>query len=120
MSEPADDDRVAPPDGPSGEKRSRQPESPPKLEPDSSPAARWPQFAVSDILMVMVGAAVGLAGGTWMPADIFAAVLGLVTLLGLLVVHLFPPQTRLGKRLWATLVLAYITAVGAALFRSGG
>ncbi|MEX2174023.1 MAG: hypothetical protein WD872_06655 [Pirellulaceae bacterium] len=76
-----------------------------------------PQFSVGDVLVATVGAAVGLAGGTWMRADLFAALLGLVTLLGLLVVHLRPPRTHLAKLLWATLVLAYMLAVLGAVFR---
>jgi hypothetical protein len=78
----------------------------------------WPRFGITDLLVVTSGVAIGLAGGTWMPADFFAAILGLATLLGLLVVHLFPPQTRLGRLLWAALVTGYITAVFVALIRS--
>jgi hypothetical protein len=77
-----------------------------------------PQFRISDLLIVMVGAAVGLAGGTWIAADIFAALLGLLTLIGLLIVHLIPPQSHTGKVIWATVVLAYVTAVGAALVKA--
>ena len=80
-------------------------------------ATSRPQFSVGDVMIVMVGVAVGLAGGTWMPADIFAAMLGLVTLLGLLLVHLYPPETHLAKLIWATLVLAYVMAVFAALLK---
>jgi hypothetical protein len=97
---PQDDGPVLPPDGP------------PRQE-----LAQRPQFSVGDVLIVMIGVAAGLAGGTWMPADIFAAILGLVTLLGLLAVHVHPPRSRLGKLLWATLVLAYVMAVLAALVR---
>ena len=61
------------------------------------PAGGQPQFSVGDVLIVMVGVAVGLAGGTWMPTDHFAAVMGLVTLLGLLVVICIRP-----KRTWAS------------------
>lgn len=77
-----------------------------------------PRFSIGDLLIVTVGAAVGLAGGTWMPADLFAAILGLITLLSLLLVHLFPPRSRAGKVMWAALVVGYITAVLAALIRS--
>jgi hypothetical protein len=77
----------------------------------------WPQFRISDLLILMIGAAVGLAGGTWGPADLFAAILGLITLIGLLFVHLFPPRSRTGKLVWATVVLAYVMAVAAALVK---
>jgi hypothetical protein len=33
------------------------------------------------------------------------------------VVHLYPPETRLGKLVWATIVLAYAIAVVTALFK---
>jgi hypothetical protein len=75
------------------------------------------QYSVADLLIVMVGVAVGLAGGSWMPTDVFAAMLGLLTLVGLLVVSWRPPQTHLGKVIWATLVVAYVMAVLAAVFR---
>jgi hypothetical protein len=84
---------------------------------EQEPASRWPQFSVGDVMILMVGVAGGLAGGTWMPTDVFAAVLGLATLVGLLVVSWRPPETHLGKLIWATLVIAYVMAVFAAVFR---
>ena len=90
---------------------------PPKLEPPPPERPGRPQFSVGDVMIVMVGVAVGLAGGTWMPPDIFAAVLGLLTLVGLLLVHLYPPETHLAKLIWASLVLAYVMAVFAALLK---
>jgi hypothetical protein len=85
--------------------------------PGGSTTPEWPQFRLSDLLIVTAGAAVGLAGGTWLPADQFAALLGLATLVGLLFVHLFPPRSRTAKVMWSALVLAYITAVIAALIK---
>jgi hypothetical protein len=75
------------------------------------------QFSVRDLMILMIGVALGLAGGSWMPTDVFAASLGLLTLVGLLIVSWHPPRTHLGKLLWATLVLAYVIAVFAAVFR---
>ena len=88
----------------------------PATGPLPAPTRRG-QFSVGDLLILTVGVAVGLAGGSWMPTDVFAAVLGLCTLLGLLVVSWRPPRSHLGKVLWATLVLAYVIAVFAAVFR---
>lgn len=106
---------VRPSEGPSREELSRRAEPPPTLQPAPSIVAARPQFGVRDLMVVMVGVAAGLAGGTWMPPDVFAAILGLVTLLGLLAVHMYPPESHLGKLLWGTLVLAYVMAVLAAI-----
>jgi hypothetical protein len=76
------------------------------------------RFSIADLLIVTGGAAVGLAGGTWMQAHLFAAILGLITLLSLMFVHLFPPRTRPAKLTWAALVAGYIAAVIAALIKS--
>jgi len=112
-----DDDLVVlPAEGLSREELERQFAEPLHLEPDPAPA-RWPQFSIGDLMIVMVGVASGLAGGSWMPTDVFAAALGLVTLVGLLVVSWYPPESHLGKLLWATLVIAYILAVLAAVLR---
>jgi hypothetical protein len=77
-----------------------------------------PRYSIADLLIVMVGAAIGLAGGTWMQADLFAAIVGLLTLVGLLVVHLFPPQKAVPRMLWSALVCGYIAAVCTALIKS--
>ncbi len=118
MSDASNDDfDVRVPEGPSREELSRRLEPAPGLPPPPVAVAARPQFGVGDLMVVMVGVAAGLAGGTWMPPDLFAAVLGLVTLFGLLAVHLSPPESHLGKLLWGTLVLAYVVAVIAALCR---
>jgi hypothetical protein len=52
-----------------------------------------------------------------MRPDHFAGVMGLVALLGLLVVHLYPPQSHLGNLIWATVVLAYAMALLTALLK---
>jgi hypothetical protein len=77
-----------------------------------------PRYSIADLLIVMVGAGIGMAGGTWMPADLFAAIVGLMTLVGLLVVHLFPPRKTIAKMLWSALVCGYIAAVCTALLKS--
>jgi hypothetical protein len=114
------DDRdvvLRPPDCPSREELERGFAEPVQL---SAPQpARQPrlQFSLSDLMILMVGVAVGLAGGSWMPTDVFAAILGLATLAGLLVVSWRPPETHLGKMIWASFVVAYFLAVLVAVFR---
>jgi hypothetical protein len=77
-----------------------------------------PRFSIAFLLFAMVGVGIGLAGGTWMSADLFAAILGLATLFGLLIVHLLPPRTQPGQVVWAAIVTGYITAVLTALIKS--
>ncbi len=108
--------RLRPPDCPSREEQLLEFEPPP-LPVVTIPAAPPFQFTVFDLMIVMIGVAGGLAGGTWMPSDIFAAILGLVTLIGLALIHFFPPESHFARLLWGTLVLAYIIAVGAAIFK---
>jgi hypothetical protein len=80
-------------------------------------ALHRPQFGVRDVMVLSVGVAAGLAGGRWIAPDHFAVIVGLVTLLGLLTVHVYPPRSQWGKLLWGTLVAAYVVAVGMALCR---
>jgi|GEM_PF-2958606 hypothetical protein len=116
MADAPDDFRLLPPEGHSREELSQLLKPPPTFQPPPEIAAR-PQFTVADVLVVMVGVAVGLAGATWMRPDYFAAVMGLVTLVGLLAVHLWPPESHLGKLIWATIVMAYVMAVLTALLK---
>ena len=103
----AEDLALRPAEGPSREELSRHLEPPPAFAPPLPEPAGHAQFSIRDVMIVMIGVALGLAGGTWVRADVFAAFLGLVTLLGLVLVHLYPPESHTGKLLWATLVLAY-------------
>jgi hypothetical protein len=112
--------KLRPPEGPGRERIEKF------LDDSPSPLAAMPvdppvksdfQFHLTDILIVTAGVGLGLAGGSWMPVDIFAAVLGLITLLALMLVHVYPPENRLGKVLWGTLVLAYLISVAAAIMR---
>jgi hypothetical protein len=107
---------LLPPECPSREQLEQQFRPPLAIEPEQR-SPPWPQFSIADLMILMVGVAIGLSGGSWLPTDVFAAALGIVTLVGLLVVNFYPPETRLAKLLWGTLVLAYVLAVLAALVR---
>lgn len=113
----SDDFTLRPPDGPGRERIERFLDPPPQLPPDPPPKTSEYQFRLTDLLIITAGVGLGLAGGSWMRRDIFAAVLGVVTLLGLMLVHIYPPESRLGKVVWGTLVLAYLVSVGAAILR---
>ena len=109
--------RLRPPECSSREEKLHELEPLPTLAYTPIPAAGPFQFTVFDLMIVMVGVAGGLAGGTWMPRDIFAALLGLVTLVGLALIHFFPPESHFARLTWGTLVLAYIVAVAAAILK---
>ena len=108
---------LQPPDCPSREQFSRGHEPIRLPELPLPPRPRF-QFSMSDLMIVTLGVATGLAGGTWISAELFAAVLGLVTLIGLVLVHVNPPDTHFARLLWGTLVMAYVIAVAAAVVRS--
>jgi hypothetical protein len=106
-----DDFALLPPDCSSraeAEQRCRLPIKLPERPP--VPKARI-QYSVGELMIVMVGLSISLAGGRWMPPDIFAAVLGITTLLGLFFVTWHPPETRAGKLIWTALIIAYLMAV---------
>ena len=116
-NETGDQFRLRPPDCPSREAKLHELDPPHPLPVFTIPTAPPFQFTVFDVMIVMIGVAGGLAGGTWMPSDIFAALLGLVTLLGLAIVHFIPPQSHFAQLMWGTLVLAYVVAVGGAILK---
>lgn len=107
---------LAPPVGLSRAETLQQLEPPPVYRPPKPPEPGF-RFGIADILLFMVGAGVGLAGGSWMQADLYAAILGLLTLLGLIAVHLNPPQSPLLQRLWYFWVAAYLLAVVSAVLK---
>ena len=107
---------LLPPECPSRDELERGLTDPIQL-PGPPPPPPPPQFSLADVMLLTAGVGVGLAGGTWMPGKMFAAVLGLALLIGLLIVSWRPPESRLGKVIWASCVIAYFTAVLAAVFR---
>jgi hypothetical protein len=115
--QPNDGDFVLrPPECPSRDEWQRVLKGPIEILPEPAAPPRWPQFSLGDLMILMVGVAAGLAGGSWMPTDLFAAILGLATLLGLLVVSWRPPESHVGRVIWASFVVAYFMAVLAAVF----
>jgi hypothetical protein len=109
--------RLKQPDCPSRQEKLQEFDPLPSLPAVPAAAAPAFQYSVFDLMIVMVGIAGGLAGGTWMPSDVFAALLGLVTLVGLALIHFVPPESHFARLLWGTLVLSYVVAVGAAIFK---
>jgi hypothetical protein len=107
---------LLPPECPSREELERELTDPIEL-PGPPPPPPPPQFSLGDVMVLTVGVAVGLAGGSWMPGKAFALLLGLVLLVGLVIVSWHPPQSRLGKVIWTSCVIAYFTALLAAIVR---
>jgi hypothetical protein len=117
VDHPADDDlRLAPPDCPSRGELCPQ-LVPPEITEFEEPLPPRFQFSLTDLMVIMLGVSVGLAGGTWMPADYFAGIMGLLVLGGLILVTLFPFESRSGWLAWGTFILAYVVAVITAAFK---
>ncbi len=83
---------------------------PEMLAESETPAAGRVRFSVLDLLIVTAAISIGLAGGKWVPAGFFALFMGVVTVGGLIIVELYPPQSRAGWLAWTALVLAYLSA----------
>ena len=75
------------------------------------------QFSIGELMLITVGVSLGAAGYHWFPVDIYAAILGLFTLVGLIVVSHNPPESRRAKIIWAMLIVAYAVAVAMAVFK---
>ena len=112
-----DEVKLRAPEGPSREEISRQLEPLPQHLPAAIAPAKPLQFSLGEVMALMVAISLGLAGGTWVPAEIFAAAMGLAMLAGLLAVHLYPPESRWARLLWWGLGLAYTVAVLAAVLK---
>ncbi len=108
--------RLALPDCPSRDEFVQQafPPEPQPVDQPPAPPSRF-RFSVLDLMVVTAGISVGLAGGTWMPPQVFALCMGLLTVGGLIVVEMYPPESRSGWLAWIAVVLAYLAAWLAAL-----
>lgn len=118
-SESAGDDELLlrPPECPSSadfRRRFERTELPPTDVPPPDPRF---QFSLVELMVITLGVAVGLAGGTWMPPSMFAGVMSILAMAGLLAIHFYPPESRSGWLVWATVFLAYFVAVVVAIMR---
>jgi hypothetical protein len=86
----------------------------PPAESAAAPPLRI-RFSVLDLLIVTAAISIGLAGGKCIQAEVFALIMGLVTVGGLILVELYPPESRAGWLAWIAVVLAYLSAWLAAL-----
>jgi hypothetical protein len=113
-----DELRLLPPDCPSSDQFRQHFTVAEVPEPTPEPPQRF-QFSLVDLMVIMVGVGVGLAGGTWMPADHFAGIMGLLILGGLILVHFYPLESHGARLAWGTFILAYFVALVAAMCRPG-
>lgn len=113
-----DELRLLPPDCPSSDQFLHHFTVEEFPEPTPAPPQRF-QFSLVDIMVVMAGVGVGLAGGTWMPADHFAGIMGLLILGGLILVHFYPLESHGARLAWGTFILAYFVALLVAVCSRG-
>jgi hypothetical protein len=111
-----DDFRLRPPECRSREELERE-LADPICFPEAPPPAAPFQFSIGDVMLLMVGVSVGVAGGSWMPARIFGFYLGLLTILVLIGFTLHPPQSRTARLVLTTVLVAYFSAMLAAAIR---
>ena len=107
---------LLPVDGKTPEELSQRPKY--FLKATHEPEVEKPyQFSLAELMLITTGVALGAAGGRWFPSDVYAALMGLVTVVGLLVVTLHPPQSRWAKIVWGMLIAAYAVAVFVAILK---
>ena len=120
-----EDYRVLPPEGPSREDLERAspitPIAPVWREADEPVKKRGiprMQFSLVELLAVFTLLATGMSAATWLPLDVFAGVMGAVTLLCFVTFWIRPPQSRFAYLFWGTMGALYVGASAAAVVRS--
>jgi hypothetical protein len=89
----------------------------PILLPEAPPPPRPWQFSIGDVMFLMVGGSIGLAGGSTLWGHAFEFALGLVTLSLLVIFQFHPPQTHAGRLVLTAVLIAYFSALLAAAIR---
>ena len=75
------------------------------------------QFHIADLMLMTVAVSIGIAGGLWVPGVLFAAVLGVLTLVGMALDMVFEISDRRFNVFWLACIVAYLVASLAATFR---
>jgi len=75
------------------------------------------QFRISDLLFLMFGVALGLSGGTWIPAGMFALIVGILALAAPFVLEIYEFDQRDIRVAWTTLIISYWLALVVATLR---
>jgi hypothetical protein len=77
------------------------------------------RFTLCDLLLLMSVAAAGLAGGHWVPPEVFAGVLGIATLVVLVLITVALPESRLSRLVWTYMITLYfVAAISAVILRT--
>jgi len=78
----------------------------------------WFQFSLGGMCLLMTALALGMAGASHLSAELFAGVVGGVTVLGLILIHVYQVEGSLRWRLMLSLTALYLGAAIAAAFKS--
>jgi len=116
---PADDDEqftLTPADGLSEAERIHRSRTYPPVSVPESPR-RAGQFTVAGLLAVTFFVALGLSGQSWVSAQVYAGVMGLLALLALIWAATRPAESAASRLVWWGITVAYFSAVVAALVR---
>ncbi len=95
----------------------------PRLQSDSpdasAPAAplKYYQWTLKELGVITVFASVGLAGASWMPAAIFAGLIGVVTILAIFCGSVFLPDARKHRAVYFGFFCMYALAILSACFQ---
>jgi hypothetical protein len=75
------------------------------------------QFTIASLLILLTFICVGLSGASWIPATVFAGIVGAALVLVIFSAITSPHETVLSLTIWIGLVLAYVIACVVALLR---
>ena len=76
------------------------------------------QFSIRDMLLLTTCGAIGASGGYWIPAGLFAGLVGLSMLLVITVMTLTSPELRLLRTVWWCFSALYLSAAFAAIIKT--
>lgn len=116
VSHSEDEIRLSDPQGiPEAQRIVRSRISPAIVEPKSQP--RRGQFTIASVMLLLFFLCVGLSGSSWIPAPVFAGIVGATLLLVIFSATTSPADTALSYTVWIGIILAYAAACLVALLR---
>ena len=82
-----------------------------------APSRSKHQFTITGLMIISLGICFGLSGASWIPATVFAGLVGVLLLLIIGSAMTSPNDTVLSYTLWIGIILAYVSACIIALIR---